>query len=132
MITLNLFDFNWWSSFREINVLKSVNKLFFQQNTKKWANLVYFYFFKGLQNLGKYFKPNFPIKVWRSNAFSQKLFILNAKKLKCYFFFESEEVHFTYFYIFAVNSEKGNTTFSDNVISYLRCSKNVMYDPGST
>jgi len=40
--------------------------------TKKWANLVYlvfFIFFKGLQNVGKYFKPNFPIKVWRSNVF---------------------------------------------------------------
>jgi len=30
------------------------------------------------------FKANFPIKVLRSNAFSQKLFILNAKKLKDY------------------------------------------------
>jgi len=30
-----LFDSNWWYSFREINVLKSVNKLFFDQNLEK-------------------------------------------------------------------------------------------------
>jgi hypothetical protein len=84
MIILNLFDSNWWYSFREINVLKSVNKLYFGQNNKKVGKFsllsLFFYFFKGLQNLGKYFKPNFPIKVWRSNAFSQN------------FFFGSEEV----------------------------------------
>jgi len=38
MITLNLFDSNWWDSFCEINVLKGVNKLYFGQNIKKWAN----------------------------------------------------------------------------------------------
>jgi len=43
-------------------------------------------FFKGLQNLGNYFKLYCPIKVWKSNAFSQ-----NLKKLKCNFFV-SEEV----------------------------------------
>jgi hypothetical protein len=35
MITLNLFESNWWDSFLEINVLKSVNKLYFCQNNKK-------------------------------------------------------------------------------------------------
>jgi hypothetical protein len=35
MITLNLFDSNWWYSFREIYVLKSVNKLYIGQNNKK-------------------------------------------------------------------------------------------------
>jgi len=34
-MTLNFFDSNWWYSFREINVLKSVNKLCFEQNNKK-------------------------------------------------------------------------------------------------
>jgi len=87
-------DCNWWYSFREINVLKSVNKLRFEQNNKKWANLVYFYFFKGLQNLGKYFKPNFPIKVWRSIAFSQKLFILNAKNSNSTFFWVGGSIYF--------------------------------------
>jgi hypothetical protein len=46
--------------------------------------------------MGKYFKPNFPIKVWRSNAFPQKLFIPNAKKLKRNFFFEWEEELLSY------------------------------------
>jgi len=62
----------------------------FEQNNKKVGKFglfsLFFIFFKGLQNLGKYFKPNFPIKVWRSNTFSQKLFIPNAKKLKRNFF----------------------------------------------
>jgi len=35
MITLNLFESNWWDSSKEINVLKSVNKLYFGQNNKK-------------------------------------------------------------------------------------------------
>jgi len=35
MITLNLFESNWWDSFLEINVLKSVNNLYFGQNNKK-------------------------------------------------------------------------------------------------
>jgi len=41
MITLNLFESNWWDNPKEINVLISVNKLFFLVKiTKKWANLV--------------------------------------------------------------------------------------------
>ncbi len=39
MITLNLFEYNWWDNFYEINVLKSVNKLYFGKNNKKRANL---------------------------------------------------------------------------------------------
>jgi len=35
MIALNLFELDWWDSFWEINVLKSVNKLYFGQNNKK-------------------------------------------------------------------------------------------------
>jgi len=35
MIKLNLFDSYWWYSFREINTLKSVNKLYFGQNYQK-------------------------------------------------------------------------------------------------
>jgi len=44
MITLNLFDWNWWYSFREIDVLKSVNKLYFGQNYKKVAKFSLFIF----------------------------------------------------------------------------------------
>jgi len=65
--------------------------------TKKWANLVYFLFLKGLQNLGKYFMPNFPIKVWMSNAFSQNLFILNAKKTQMRLFFGRRKYNINYF-----------------------------------
>jgi hypothetical protein len=35
MITLNLFESNWWDNFYEINVLKTVNKLYFGQNNQK-------------------------------------------------------------------------------------------------
>ncbi len=49
MITLNLFDSNWWYSFREINVFKKCKQtLILSKITKKWANLVsliYFLFF---------------------------------------------------------------------------------------
>jgi len=31
-----------WLKFREINVLKSVNKLYFGRNYKRWANLVFY------------------------------------------------------------------------------------------
>jgi len=60
------------------------------------ANLVYliFFFFQGTWNLWKYLKPYFPIKVWRSSAFSQNLFILNAKKTQMRLFFGSDEVIF--------------------------------------
>jgi len=57
--------------FKKLKVLKSVNKLCFEQNNKKVDKFSLFInFFKGLQNLGKYFKPHFPNKVRRSNAFS--------------------------------------------------------------
>ncbi len=45
MITLKLFELNWWDSFWEINVLKSVNKLFLVKLTKEWANLVFLLIF---------------------------------------------------------------------------------------
>jgi len=35
MITINLFDSNWWRTYREINVFKNINKLCFDQNNKK-------------------------------------------------------------------------------------------------
>jgi len=67
---------------------------------KKWINkdhFVYFlklitYFsmvFKIRENI---FKLNCLIKAHKSNAFSQSVFILNAKKLKFNFIFGSEEV----------------------------------------
>ncbi len=51
------------------------------------------FFFQGISKSGKiikYLKPNFPIKVWRSNAFTQNLFFLEAIKLKCDFFLVGE------------------------------------------
>jgi hypothetical protein len=55
MIALNLFDSNWWYSFREIYVLKSINKLYFHQNYKKVGKFsflnIYFVYFS---NPGKY------------------------------------------------------------------------------
>ena len=41
VITLNLFSTNWWYGLREINVLKSANKLFLIRILKKYAKLVY-------------------------------------------------------------------------------------------
>jgi len=38
MTTLNMFECNWWDSFYQINVLKSVNKLCFGKNKKKWTH----------------------------------------------------------------------------------------------
>ncbi len=35
MITLSMFELNWWDSFWEFNVLKSVNILYFGLNNKK-------------------------------------------------------------------------------------------------
>ncbi len=72
---------------------------------KKWANLVYLaYFLKGLQNLGKYFKQNYPINVWNAHSQMQNLFILNAKKLE-YDFFGSAEV-FKNFFVFKIEKNK--------------------------
>jgi len=95
MITWILFYCNWWASPREIEVLKSVNKLFFwSKNWKKWANevyfvyfFIYFLFFKWYLNLGKYIKLNFLIKDQKFLAFSQNWNSVNAKKHKCCFFF---------------------------------------------
>ncbi len=42
MITLNLLELNWWDSFWEINVLKSVNKLYLRQNNKKSGQIFFF------------------------------------------------------------------------------------------
>jgi len=58
---------NWWYSFKEINILKSVNKHCFDQKNKKWTNLVYLvYFFTFLTfskdfKIWKNFKANFPL-----------------------------------------------------------------------
>jgi len=45
MITLNLLESNWWDSFYEINVLQSVNKLYFGQNNKKVGIFIFLIFF---------------------------------------------------------------------------------------
>jgi hypothetical protein len=57
MISLNLLESNWCDNYLEIDVLKSVNKLYFGQNNKKWANLVFLFTFLKiflLRNLGKF------------------------------------------------------------------------------
>ncbi len=43
MITLTLFELNWWDSFREISALKSVNKFNIGQNNKKVGKLIYYF-----------------------------------------------------------------------------------------
>jgi len=43
-------------------------------------------YFKCLQNLGKYLKPNCPIKVWKTDAFSQNLLIQMQKNSNATFF----------------------------------------------
>jgi len=54
MISLNLFQSNWWDNSEEIYDLKCVNKIYFGQNSKKVGNLIYFLkYFDMLQNLGK-------------------------------------------------------------------------------
>jgi len=55
MITLNLFDSNWWYSFREINVLKSFKNFVFEQNNKKAGKFSLFSFFQGTSKSGKIF-----------------------------------------------------------------------------
>ena len=61
MITINLFDSNRRCNFRDINVLKSVNKLCFGQNNKKVGKFsLFFKFFQGSSKSGKFLKPIFP------------------------------------------------------------------------
>jgi hypothetical protein len=52
------------------------------------------YFFNSLQNPGKEFEPNSPIKFKKSYAFSHNLIILNAKKSNATFFASEEEGFF--------------------------------------
>jgi hypothetical protein len=63
MITLNFFDSNGWYSFREINDLKSVNKLYFVKITKKWANLVFIIFTLFTFQIRKNIKVKFTLVV---------------------------------------------------------------------
>ncbi len=57
MITLNLFVSYWWDNSYEINVLKSVNKLYFGQNNQKVGKLslftLFFKYFNMLHYPGK-------------------------------------------------------------------------------
>ena len=77
----------------EIKPVISVNKLFLVKNKEKWANYVYFLlnyllnFFLAPSKSGKIPKPEFPLKDIQSNAISQNLMILIAKKHKCTNFF---------------------------------------------
>jgi len=50
MAALNLIESNWWDSFKKINALKNVNRLYFGQNNKKVGIFVFVYFL----NPGKY------------------------------------------------------------------------------
>jgi len=49
MITLNLFVSYWWDNSYEINVLKSVNKLYFGQNNQFYLYSCLFPDLKGFQ-----------------------------------------------------------------------------------
>jgi len=42
MITLNLFELNWWDSFWEINVFKKCKQTFFGQKNKKVGKFSFF------------------------------------------------------------------------------------------
>jgi len=67
MITHNLFNSNWLYSFREINVLKSVNKLCFEHNNKKVGKFSLFFIF------------SMDFKIWE-NILSQ-IFLLKIGRL---------------------------------------------------
>jgi hypothetical protein len=56
MLTLYLFESNWWDMFYEIYVLKIINKLILIKIAKKWENLLFYLLFIYFSNLGKY-KP---------------------------------------------------------------------------
>jgi len=56
MLTLYLFECNWWDMFYEIYVLKIINKLILIKIAKKWENLLFYLLFIYFSNLGKY-KP---------------------------------------------------------------------------
>jgi len=61
MITLNLFESNWLDSFQQIDVLKSVNKLYLGQNNKKINKFSFFkYLICLLFKSGKILRPNLP------------------------------------------------------------------------
>ncbi len=95
MIKLSFCQSNWRHSFREIYVLKRVNKLCFYQNHKKWANLVYFIYFLIFSRAFKIwenFKAIFPYNLALLLAFSQVWKAFSNKKQKCVFYFGSEEV----------------------------------------
>jgi len=65
-------------------------------------------FLKCLRNLGKHFKPNFPIKVWKSNAFSQILFILHAKNSNAPFFGPEEVIFCKLYFNFFIKFPTGS------------------------
>jgi len=60
------------------------------------------------------FKPNFRIKVWRSNAFSQKLFILNAKKTQMRLFLSRRKYFSTLNSQYVYKSLKGYEDLNKN------------------
>jgi len=54
LIKINLFDSNWCNAFRKINVVKTVNKLCFDQNNKKVGkNSLFSFLFKYFQETNK-------------------------------------------------------------------------------
>ncbi len=94
MITLNLLESNWWDRFYEINVLKSVNKLYFGQNIKKKCKFSLFIFNLFTFQIPKILRPNFPLSNSEKPVpFSRIKVLLMQKKFRCTFF-RSEEVFF--------------------------------------
>jgi len=73
--------------FREINVLKSVNKLCFGQDIKKVGKFsLFFKFFQGTSKSGKISKPIFPDNLVMLMLFPGFDKLSTTKKYKCDFF----------------------------------------------
>jgi len=84
---------------------------FFDQNWEKVGKWSLFcllfqllkFFSNAFEIWEKHFKPNFPIKVWKSNAFSQILFILHAKNSNAPFFGPEEVIFCKLYFNFLSN-----------------------------
>ncbi len=87
MITLNLFELNWWDSLWDINVLKSVNKLYFGQNYKKVGKFffIFFYFYIYFSNPEKYYGQISPGNSEKQVPFPRIEVLLMQKKLSVLF-----------------------------------------------
>ena len=71
MITLNLFESNWWDTFKKINLKKSVNKLYFVQNYKKVDKFSFFIFNLFTFQIWENIKAKFLLVKVKNSAISQ-------------------------------------------------------------